>query len=113
MEEMFAGFAADREAARYVSAGSEAALDGVADGLIFLLHFFADLDAGLVFLRGLFAHVRKVIVEDDGALIHRQRHHQVRVHHAFIGVEHEVRIDPQIERAALARGRNARFGFGV
>src|SRR5437867_192601 len=113
MEEMFAGFAANGEAARDVGAGSKTALHGVADGLIFLLHFFADLNARFIFRRGFLAGVRKVVVEDHGAFVHAQGKNEIGIHHAFVGVDHEVRINPEIERAALARGRDARFRLGA
>src|ERR1700688_4735021 len=94
VEEVFAGFAADREAAGYVGAGVQAALDGVADGHVFVLDFFAYSDAGFVVGFGGGAGVGKIIVEDDGALVGAQGHDKVGVHHAFIGVDHEIGVDP-------------------
>ncbi len=44
MEEVFAGFAANREAASYVGARVQASLHGVADGHVFVLDFFAYCD---------------------------------------------------------------------
>jgi len=113
VKEVLAGFAADGEASGDVGAGAEAALDGVANGFVFLLDFFADLDAGLIFLRGFFADVGEEIIENDGALVDAERQNEIGVHDAFVGIDHEVRIDPKIEGAALARGGHAGFGFGV
>ena len=111
MEEVFAGFAADAEAAGNVGAGVEAALDGVADGHVFVLDDFADGDAFAIVLFGGGADVAEVVVEDDGAFVGTERKDEVGVHHAFVGVDHEIGIDPEIEGAALARG--ADFGAGV
>ncbi len=106
---MFAGFAADGETSCDVSAGTEASLDGIADGFVFILNFFADFDASLIFLFGFLADVGKIVVEDDGAFIHGERDNEIRVHNAFIGVEHEIRIDPKIEGTALTRGGDIFF----
>ena len=111
VEEVLAGFAADAEAARYVGAGVEAALDGVADGHVFVLDDFADGDAFAIVFFGGGADVGEVVVEDDGAFIGAEREDEVGVHHAFVGVDHEIGIDPEIEGAALAGG--ADFGVGV
>src|SRR6266436_2836856 len=45
MEEVFAGFATDGETPSHVGAGVEAALNGIANGHVFVLNFFADGDA--------------------------------------------------------------------
>ena len=111
MEEVFAGFAADAEAARYVGARVEAALDGVADGHVFVLDDFADGDAFAIVFFGGGADVGEVVVEDDGAFVGAEREDEVGVHHAFVGVDHEIRVDPEIEGAALAGG--ADFGICV
>lgn len=113
VEEVFAGFAADAEAAGDVGAGVEAALDGVADGHVFVLHDFADGDAFAIVLFGGGADVGEIIVEDDGAFIGAERKNEVGVHHAFVGVDHEIRVDPEIEGAALARGADFGAGIGV
>ena len=111
VEEVFAGFAADAEAAGDVGAGVEAALDGVADGHVFVLDDFADGDAFAIVFFGGGADVAEVVVEDDGAFVGAERKDEVGVHHAFVGVDHEIRIDPEIEGAALAGG--ADFGGGI
>ena len=111
VEEMFAGFTADGEASGHISTGREAALDGIADGFVFLLHFFADFYAGLIFLERFGADVRKVVVEDDGTFVHGEREDEIGVHDSFVGVDHEIGIDPEIEGAALASGGDILFGF--
>jgi len=109
MEEMLAGFAADGEAAGNVSAGSQAALHGIADGHVFVLYLFADGDALAMELGGGGAHVSKIIIKNDGALVHCEREDEIGVHHAGIGVDHEVRVDPKIEGMTLAGGTYGRI----
>ena len=104
VEEVFAGFAADREAAGNVGTRSETALNGVADSHVFILHFFADFDTGLIFLERFCTDVGEIVVEDDSALVHGEREDEVSVQDAFVGIEHEIGIDPKIKRAALAGG---------
>ena len=109
MEKVFAGFAADGEAPGDIRAGAEAALDGVANGHIFVLDLFADSDALFVAGFGGDAGVGEVIVENYGAAIHAEREDQICVHHAFVGVDHEVGILPEIKRAALPGCGDAGF----
>ena len=75
------------------------------------MHLFADQNAFPIAPSGRRADVTEVVVEHHGALIHAHRQHEIRVHHAFICVDHEIWIDPQIKGAALPRG--AYTGFGV
>src|SRR5277367_3703241 len=70
VEEVFAGFAADREASGDIRAGAEAALDGVTDRHIFVLHLFAHGDALFVAGFGGRAGVGEVVVEDHRTAIH-------------------------------------------
>ena len=111
MEEMFTGFAADGQSSGDIGARSEAALYGIADGFVFFLDFFADLYAGGVFLSGFGADVGKVVIEYDGAFIDGKRQNEIGIHDSFVGVDHEIRIDPEIESAALARCGDVFFGF--
>jgi len=104
VEKMLAGFAADGEAAGDVGAGGQATLDGIADGHIFILNFFADGDAVAVVQRGDIVDVGEIVVEDDGALVDAEREDEVGVHDTGIGVNHEVGIDPKIEGVVLAGG---------
>jgi len=113
VEEMLAGFAADGEASGHVSAGVEAALHGIADGHVFVLNFFADGDALAIVRVGGGANVGEVVVEDYGAFIDGERDDEIGVHDAFVGVDHEIGIEPQIEGAALARGSDAGGGIGI
>ena len=69
VEEMFAGFTADRKTAGDVGAGVQPALDSVADGHIFVLNFFTDGDAFAIVSSGGGAGVGEIIVENDGALV--------------------------------------------
>lgn len=109
MEEMLTGFAADGEAAGHVGAGSQAALDRIADGHVFVLDLFAYGDAFAMVLRGGGAHVRKIIIKNDGALVHSEREDEIGVHHAGVGVDHEVGVDPKIEGMTLAGGADGRI----
>src|ERR1700693_360894 len=114
MEEVFAGFATDGEASGDVGARAEAALHGIADGHVFVLNFFTDGDALAIVRGGGVGYVGEVVVEDYGALVGRERDDEVGVHDAFVGVDHEIGIEPEIEGAALARGGDAggRTGIG-
>jgi hypothetical protein len=113
MEKVFAGFATDGEASCHVGAGVEAALYGIADGHVFVLNFFADGDALAIVRVGSGANVSEVVIEDYSAFVDRERNDEIGVHDAFVGVDHEVGIEPEIEGAALARGGDAGGGLGV
>src|SRR5581483_5653963 len=108
---MFAGFAADGKAAGDVGAGSQPALHGIANGHVLVLHDFTDFYAGGIFLPRLLADVGEVVIEDHGASVHGEGKDEVRVHDAFVGIDHEIRVDPKVESAALARGGDVGFGF--
>ena len=73
MEEMLAGFATYGEAPGDIGARSQSTLHGIADGHVFILHFFADGDAFTMMLGGGGADVREVIIKNDGALVHAER----------------------------------------
>jgi len=109
VEEMLAGFAADGETAGNVGAGGEAALDGIADGHIFILNCFADGDALAMVLRSGRARVREIIIKNDGAFVYGERKNEIGVHHAGVGVDHEIRIDPEVEGMTLAGGADGRI----
>jgi hypothetical protein len=113
MEEVFAGFATDGEASGDVGAGAEAALDGIADGHVFVLNLFTDGYALTIVRGGGLGYVGEVVVEDHGAFVDRERDDEIGVHHAFVGVDHEIGIEPEIEGAALARGGDAGGGTGI
>ena len=113
MEKVFAGFAADGEASGYVGAGVEAALHGIADGHVFVLNFFADGDALAIVRVGGGANVGEVVVENYGAFVDGEGDDEIGVHDAFVGVDHEIGIEPEIEGAALARGGDTGGGIGI
>ena len=48
---------------------------------------------------GLFRDVGKIVVEDDFGPVDAARDDEIRIHHAVVDVDHEIRIDPVIERA--------------
>src|ERR1700722_8810749 len=114
MEKMFAGFAADGQATGLISARAEAALDAVADDDVLLLHEFADLhafaDVGPLIFRGVF----EVEIKNDFAAVDAERQDQIGIEVAFVPIQHEIRILPEIEGAiAFASGGSAGFGFGI
>jgi len=113
MEQVLAGFAADGEASGYVGAGAKAALHGIADGHVFVLNFFADGDALAIVRAGGLGDIGEVVVEDYGALVDGERDDEIGIHDAFVGVDHEIGIEPQIKGAALARGGDAGGGTGI
>lgn len=113
MEEVLAGLAAHGKASGDVGAGAEAALYGIADGHVFVLNFFADSDALAIVRAGGFGDIGEVIVEDYGALVDGERDDEIRVHDTFVGVDHEIGIEPEIEGAALTRGGDASSGIGI
>jgi len=113
VEEVFAGFATDGEASGDVGAGAQAALHGIADGHVFVLNLFADGDALSIARGGGLGYVGEVVVEDYGAFVDRERDDKIGVHDAFVGVDHEIGIEPEIEGAALARGGDAGGGIGI
>ena len=104
MEEVFAGFAADGEAASDIGARTESALNRIADGHVFVLNFFADSDAFAMMLGSSGTDIGKIIIEDDRAFIDIQRKDEVGVHDAGVGVDHEIGIDPKIKGVSLACG---------
>ena len=99
---MLAGFAADAEAASDIGAGAQTPLDGITDGHIFILDFFADGNAVAVVLSRGRAGVGEIIVEDHGTLVDAERKDEVGIHDAGIGVDHEIGINPKIKGVALA-----------
>ena len=100
MEEMFAGFAAHRQAAGIVRTRPQAALHRRADRDVLVLNLLADRDAVQVGrTRGL-RHIREVEVEDHLGPVHTSRDDQVRVHRATVAVDHEVRDRSSSRRRA-------------
>src|SRR5215470_9982624 len=97
MEQVLACLTANGKTPGKISARGQPLLHGVANSHVFVLHDFADADAFLIAVRCRFAGVGKIVVEDNGASIYRKWEDKVSVHHAFIGVEHEIGIDPKIK----------------
>src|SRR5262249_19552252 len=97
MEMIARTLALDTEAARVKGSTLKAALDFLADSLVFELNLMRDRDAltdELLHRRSL--RVREVEVKDHPATIGAERQDKVRVHHAGVQVEHEVRIHPPV-----------------
>src|SRR6185437_3560225 len=96
---MLARFAAHGKAAGYISARMQPALDRFAYANVFFLHAMADRDTLLiVFLRGI-SGAREIEIENHAAAINGKRKNKIRVEVAFIPVQHEIRVLPEVERA--------------
>jgi len=103
MEELFAGLAPHGKASRVVRARVQAALHRPADALVLVLQPVGDFDGGALKTASLLGHVGKPEVRKSPRSGSRRGVNEVRVHHAFVPVEHEVRVEPVIQRAvALA-----------
>ena len=61
-------------------------------------------------LRASFRDVGKVVIEDDFGSVNAARDDEIRIHHAVVDVDHEIRIDPEIE-CALAFADFGGFTF--
>src|SRR5580692_5626790 len=99
VEEMFAGFAADRKTAGCVSMRGEAALDGLAYVGVFLLDSFASGDASRIWT------TQEVKVEDHFRPVHAARQNEVGIHRVGIAIDHEIRIDPVVKSASVIAKR--------
>ena len=110
---MLARLAADREASGHVGAGVEAALYGIANGHVFVLNFFADGDALAIVQVGGMADIGEIVVKDYGAFVDGERDDEIGIHHAIVGVDHEVGIEPEIEGATLTGGGDTGGGIGT
>src|SRR5688500_10642766 len=113
MEEMFAGFASDRKAAGVVGTRIQSALDRFTDRYVFILNALAHLNTGMVPSASLVTHnIRKVEIKNYFRLVHSARDHEIRVHHTVVPVDHEVWMNPVIQRA-LAFPHRASLSFGA
>src|SRR6516225_5164713 len=99
MKVISARFAADTESARAVCPALQPTLHLLAHTHVLELHLVRDRHAvgDELFRLGPFG-VREVEVEYDPATIRPERQHQVRVHHALVLVDHQVREDPPVIR---------------
>src|ERR1700756_2981689 len=111
---MFAALPTHGEASGLVSARTEAALHAIANGNVFDLHLMAYLDALANVWHFRFGGVAEVKIENHFAAIHRERDYEIRIEVAFVPVQHEIRILPEIVGAiAFACGGRIRFGGAV
>lgn len=83
----------------------------LANGNVFVLNAFADNNAGRILFPGFFRNVCEIIIEDDFGSPDPTRHDQVRVHDAFVPVDHEIGIDPEV-KSPIAFAGLRRFGVG-
>src|SRR5437870_5601998 len=105
VEQMLAGFAAGGEAAGIVGTGSETALYGFADRRVFLLDAIAGVDAREVSTACGFGNVGEVEVKDDVGAINAAGNDKIRVHSAFVAINHEIGVDPVVEGVATCCDR--------
>src|SRR5262245_37758463 len=111
MEKSLSSLAPHREPPRRVRARLEAALNRFADRHVFILNPLRDGDAREVALTGLLRDVGEIEIEDDLRPINSERDDEVRVHHSFVRVEHEVGVEPVVKSAvALTNGARLRLG---
>src|ERR1700676_3172322 len=71
VEEVLAGFATDGKTAGNIGARAEAALHGIADGHVLVLHLFADGDALAIVLVSGAGSICEIIIEDHRTFIDR------------------------------------------
>jgi len=108
VEVVAAVLALHAEPAGLVAAAVQVALHFLAHSHVFRLDLVRDRDAVADVVRVL---VRgEVQVEDHAAPVHRERHHDVRVQHSGVDVDHHVGEDPPVRRE-VARPRAARLPF--
>src|SRR5687767_13819944 len=110
---MLPGFASYRQTPGIVSARAQTALDRLADRDVFILDALAHRNTREIALPRVFAdYIRKVKIENYLGLVHTTRNDEVRIHHAVVPIDHEVWINPVIERA-IALSHSAGLGFGA
>src|SRR6266446_5972401 len=102
MKEMFASFTTNRQPAGRISARRQPSLYGSADGDVFVLNSFAGLDVCSIAGGGFGRNIREVEVKDDFGPAGAAGDNKVRVHRGGINVDHEVGVDPVIERSISA-----------
>src|SRR5215813_1550667 len=111
MEKALSRLAPNREPPGRVRARLEAALNRFADRYIFILNPLRDRDAREVAFAGLLRDVGEIEIEDDLGPINSERDDEVRVHHPFVQIDHEIGVEPVVKSAgALANGARLRLG---
>src|SRR5207302_1354970 len=108
MEKMLTRLTPHRQASCPISARLETTLDRFANPQVFVLNASADRNTLLVIFASRFAHVRKVEIKDHSAMVYIQRQHKVCIQVAFVTVDHEIWILPEIPGAITFAGRACR-----
>src|SRR6476660_860215 len=104
MEQLLARLPSNRQAPGAISPRFETALHVFADAKVFRLDLVAYGDALRVVSAARVAYVTEIEIEYDPAMIYIDGNHQIRVHVAFVTIDHEIRILPEIPGAiAFAR----------
>src|SRR5216683_4375359 len=109
---MLARFAPHRETPGSISLRIQTALHGFTNLSVFILDALTDGDTGAVAFARSLGHIRKVEIKNHFSLIHATGNNKIRVHRAFVAVDHEIRIEPVIKRT-LAFAHRARLCFGA
>src|SRR6266550_2156920 len=105
MEQLLTRLAANRKAPGTVCTRLQPSLYILTNSQIFILHAVSDGNALRVVLPARLAYIAKVEVKDDAAVVDVQRKHEVGIHVAFVAIDHEVGILPEVPGAvALAGG---------
>src|SRR5438874_877156 len=109
VEKMYAGFAAHREPSGGIGRRAEPALDRAADCRVFDLDFVAHRDALFVAAASLRRQIREVKIEDHLGPVDCAWQDQIGIHDPFVAVDHEVRIDPVVQRLRALANRTGSF----
>src|SRR5215472_14105217 len=96
MEEVFASLAPNGQAPCLICPRTEATLHAVANRDVFNLDSMTHLDALTDVRQLVFGRIAEIKIEDDFAAVHVKGNHEVRIKIAFIPVEHEVGILPEV-----------------
>src|SRR5215218_5979149 len=94
---MLSCLAPHRQSSTLIRPRIQPALHRLTDRDILILDALAHLNTGAA--RLLTHHIRKVKIEDHFSLVHTARHDEIRIHHAVIPVDHEVGINPVVQRS--------------
>src|SRR5205809_6533670 len=108
MEQMLSCLTAHRESPRAVRPRLQPALHRLADIQIFLLNAITHGNTLLVVLALSVAHVGQVEIENYVAVVNVDWEYQDRVHVAFVAIDHQIWILPEVPGSIALAGRAGR-----
>src|SRR2546426_10468748 len=108
MEQMLSCFAAYGEPPRAVRPRLQPALHRLADIQIFLLNAITYGNTLLVVLAMCVADVSKIEIENHMAVVNVDWEYQDRVHVAFVAIDHQIWILPEVPGSIALAGRAGR-----